>query len=718
MLAEVTTKVKDANVLPGMAHYLKRPLRFFRESDRSTLSADAVAGITVAVVLLPQAIAFALIAELPPQMGLYTAVVAGIVAALWGSSDQMFTGPANAISLLVLSALSGYYTPGSAEFVLAAGLLAVLAGIFQIGMGLARLGFLVNFVSHSVIVGFASGAGVLIAVKQLDTFLGISGGGSGLVGSLVYTTTHLGDIHWPTAEIGLLSVAILLVLRKLKPSLPGPLIAMVVASTAVYLLNLSDQGVAVIGQLSMGLPQFQQIPLFDLQEVGQLSTGALAVGAIALVQVTAITRSFSAQTGQRLDSNQEFVGQGLANIASGFFSGYNCAGSFSVSAVNFKAGAKSPYAAIFASLFVLIAMLMLGPLTAFLPRAALAGVLIITAYGMIDRVEIKRIWAAKGSDAVIMVVTLLGTLFLELEFAVLTGIMLSLAFYILKTSTPQVHAVLPDENFRHFFHQPGRDECPQLGIIEVLGDLYFGAVNHVEEFVLDHAEQHPEQRFLLLRMHNVNQCDFSGVHMLETIAKIYRDRGGDLFLVRPNPRVRKVMELANLDATISPENILDEDQAISFIFRHILDPAVCIYECPVRAFKECQNLPKQTDTIDLVPLDQVKTDRLMTVSPAELWQQLHPSSGISGSPPLVIDVREPREYRRGHIPEAELIPLLRLMQDGVTLPPNRDIVLVCRSSRRSRRAAYTLQKMGAMHVRVLEGGMIAWEAAGLLEALD
>lgn len=716
MSASFTGRLTVAQTLNPIRHYLLRPTRLFREYDRNSLKPDLIAGITVAVILLPQAIAFALIAELPPQVGLYTAVVAGIVGALWGSSNQMFTGPANAISLLVLSALSGFFVAGSAEFIIAAGMLAVMAGAFQLVMGLARLGFLVNFVSHSVIIGFAAGAGVLIGVKQLNVFLGIDSPGGGLISSLIYVVQNLPATHLPTAEIGVLTIVILLALRKVRPNLPAPLIGMVIASLAVFIFSLDQRGVSVIGQIPQNLPPFKGLPVFNLELISRLSTGALAVGAIGLVQVTAIARSISAQTGQRLDSNQEFVGQGLANITSGFFSGYNCAGSFSVTAVNYKAGARSPFASIFASLFVLAAMLLLGPLTAFLPRAALAGVLIVTAYGMIDQEEIARIWRGGREDRIIMVVTLLGTLFLEIEFAVLVGILLSLALYILRTSTPRVHAVVPDDSFRHFYYQPDKDQCVQLGIIEILGDLYFGAVNHVEEFILDHAARHPDQRFLLIRMHNVNNIDFSGVHMLENVVKIFRERGGDVFLVRANPRVAKMMASVDFDTHLGMDHFLQEDEMITFLFHRVLDPAVCIYECPVRVFRECQNLPKRIDVDEIPVLSEVPREKVTAVSSRELWQTLHQQA--NGAVPRVIDVREPREYRRGHIAEAESIPLCDILSPNTEFSQDRQIVLVCQSGRRSRRAAYALQRVGCKNVSVLEGGMLAWEAAGMLEAVE
>ena len=239
------------------------------------------------------------------------------------------------------------------------------------------------------------------------------------------------------------------------------------------------------------------------------------MAAIGLIQTTAIARSIANETGQRIDNNQEFVGQGMANIVSGFLSGYPGSASFSRSAVSLRAGAKTPVSAVLAGLLVLLAMLILAPATAFLPRAALAGVLTVIAYGLIDRRQIRRILGGTLDDAIIMVVTFLGTVFLSLEFAVLTGILLSFAFYLLKTSLPRVFPVIPAKNFKHFIEQlPGNPSCPQLGIIKISGDLYFGAVNHIEETLLNYLTDNPRQRFLLIRMHGVNNCDMDGIFML------------------------------------------------------------------------------------------------------------------------------------------------------------------------------------------------------------
>ena len=705
--------------LRPIVRYLSDPIYLFRGYDRENLRPDLMAGLTVAVILLPQAIAFALIAELPPEMGLYAAIIGGIAGALWGSSNQIHNGPTNAISLLVLSTLSSTAVPGTPEYIVAAATLALMVGVIQLLLGMARLGVLVNFVSHSVIVGFASGAGVLILIKQLAPLLGLSIDAHSTLETATGVILNVPGSHLLTAAIGIGTILFLVVMARLKPGFPGALVAMILASLAVFLLGLilgeEQLGIATIGTLPRGFPPPTDLSLINMDLAQQLVTGAIAVAAIGLVESTAISKSVAAQTRQRLDSNQEFVGQGMANSLTGLFSGYPVAGSFSRTAVNFRAGAQTRLSAIIASLFVLLGMQFLGPVSSYLPRSALAGVLIVTAYRMIDQEEIRRILTGSTGDAVIMVVTFLGTLFLHIETAVLLGILLSFIRYVMRTSTPRIQAVVPDDSYKHFGHDPERPVCPQLGVIEILGSLYFGAVNYVEDFILNFAAKHPEQRYLLIRMHNVNNCDFSGIHMLESIVRTYRERGGDVFLVRATERVRQSMEKTGFDKHLGLENYLEEDKAISQIFYHVLDPAMCIYECPVRVFKECQNLPKRLDLIGILP-EKGSLPDLVTIAPNELWTELH--DGKNQKQPTVIDVREPREYRRGHIAEAKSVPLPQVAALASTLEKEQPIVMVCRTSRRSRRAARTLITNGFSDVSILDGGMVAWESAGLLEAID
>jgi SulP family sulfate permease len=347
-----------------------------------------------------------------------------------------------------------------------------------------------------------------------------------------------------------------------------------------------------------------------------------------------------------------------------------------------------------------------------MPRAALSGVLIVVGIAMIDLRQMRYVWRGSRSDTVIMLVTLLGTLLFRIDFAVLIGILASLTAYILKTSMPQVQPVVPDDSYRHLMHQPQKPMCPQLAIFDILGDLYFGAVNHIDNALHQHRLHHPEQRFLLLRMRSVELCDISGIHMLENVVRTYREHGGDVFLMRVQEPVLRLMQRSGFSAYLGADHFLEDDRAIEHLFHRVLDPAICIYECPVRVFKECQNLPRPDYPVTLPMNLDFASGTTVEITPVQLWQQLH-----GPQPPLVIDVREPREYQRGHIAQAQLRPLPVFVMSPPDLPRDRLLVFVCRSGRRSQRVAYWLQQQGYAGVAVLSGGMQAWEAAGLLVAV-
>jgi SulP family sulfate permease len=510
------------------------------------------------------------------------------------------------------------------------------------------------------------------------------------------------------------AMVLLIFQKKFLPKWPGALIIMVLSAAVVGFAGLDEEGVIIIGDIPRSLPPLANLPLLNLSLIFDLFSGVLAVAAIGLVESIAISRSIASQTRQRLDSNQEFIGQGLANFLSGLFSGYSVSGSFTRSAINIDSRAQTPLAGVFSGILVLIAMFALAPYAAYVPRAALAGVLVVTAFGMIDISEMIRILRGTRGDALIMVGAFIGTLFLPLQYAVLIGILLSFAVYVMRTSVPRVIPVLPSDNFKHFTPQLDREPCPQMGIVDIFGDLYFGAVNHVDDAICDLMEANPDQRFLLLRMFSVNQIDISGVHALEGIVQAYRERGGDVYLMRTqDPIVNRLKSTAFHDF-LGEDHFLPYQIAIDHLFHRVLDPATCIYECEARVFLECQNLPRpQKHAQEItVPL-AIPKGEVTHITPLALWEALH-----EPQPPKVIDVREVREFHQGHIPEAQSIPLNKLFGDLSQVPKDHPVVFVCRSGRRSTRATFALNRQGYQNIRVLQGGMLAWENAVLLEAID
>jgi SulP family sulfate permease len=698
--------------LRSTSAFFLRPVELIRTYRSENLRADLIAGATVGVVLLPQGLAFSLLAGLPPEMGLYSAILATIIAGLWGSSHHLNTGPTNTASILTFATLLPIFTPGSEQFIAAAGVIAVLAGVFRLLMGVARLGLLVNFVSDSVAIGFTAGAGTLIVATQLSPILRVDNSTDpDLFGILRNLFNQFNSLHLPSLLLGIATIVIIVVLQRIARRFSPTLIGLIVIGVITWVLTLEQQGVRLLGELPQTLPPLAELPLFDTELLGELATGALAIATIGLVEASTIARALASNSGQRLDSNQEFVGQGLANIACGVFSGYPTSGSFNRSALALRSGGQTALTSVFSGLFVLAAMFAFGPLAANLPRTALAAAQIVAAASMIDFKQMRKIIRGERGEAAIMITTLLATLFLSLPFAVLTGVLMSLGYYIWQTSAPRVQEVLPDDEFRHWVQRPDRPSCPQLGVVDVLGDLYFGAVSHVEESIRQLMTKHPEQRFLILRMHSVLRCDISGIHALESIVRTYRARGGDVFMVRVREPVRQLMQATGFEKMLGADHLLAEEKVIDHVFYKVLDPAICIYECDVRAFRECQNLPKQL-TSEVIPLRlSTKTINIPELPPREVWEQLR-----SEQPPLILDVREPREFEHGHVPGAQLMPLTNLAQHGDSLPRDRPIVTVCRGGRRSLRAAALLHERGFSNVATINGGMLAWRNADLLEA--
>lgn len=697
-----------AGLLDRWLSFFNQPMRNLREVRREDLRPDLLAGLTVALVGLPQAIAYAAIANLPPHYGLYAAIVASIVGSLWGSSRHLSTGPTNAASLLLLSILAPVVAPDAPAFLVAASLMAVLVGLFRIGFGLAGLGLLVNFVSRGVLLGFTAGAGALIAVNQLRHLLKLPLGASAGTFSILAAAIDPVQSHWPSLVLGLATVALTLCVNRCLPRLPGSLVGLIAATGAVVWIGADRLGVQVVGAIPSALPQPTDLAaVWELIRSGtprSLLTGALAIALLGLVEAVSIARTIARSTGQRLDVDQEFVGQGLANVAAGLFSGYTCSGSFTRSAVNYQAGARTAMAGVFAGLFVLVGTLLAAPWLASLPRAGLAGVLMLVAWGMIDRASIARVLRTSTAESAVMIVTFLATLLVPLEFAVLSGVLFSLGMYLYRSSLPRVVAVVPDPTFRHFVEHEDAPECSQVAVMNLRGPLYFGATQHVEHALLALLDEKPPRRWLLLRLHGVDQCDYTGIEMLETVVQAFRAAGGDVFVVQVRPPVRAIMASSGFLELLGEDHVLAQEAAIDYLFEEVIDPAVCWYVCRSRIFAECQAIAKHPQEITIPPHRprRVEPWRTLAVDQAEAL--------IAEHNPLVLDVREPDEYEHGHLRQALALPLARLFSEPPELPRDRPLLLVCRSGRRSLRGLRLLLELGYEEVYALKGGILSWKA--------
>ncbi|MFH1811204.1 MAG: SulP family inorganic anion transporter [Pseudomonadota bacterium] len=695
--------------LPFWLVYLLRPLAIFRAARRRDLLPDLLAGFTVAAVAIPQAIGYAVLAELPPSFGLYTAATAAIVGALWGSSRVLATGPTNATSLLVLYMLLPLAAVDTPRFLLAASALAVITGVFRIALALLRFGAIITLTSRSVLLGFTSGAAVLIVIGQLRNLLCIPVPFSpDVLDNLRAIAQRLPETHVPSLVMGLGTAALIAVASRLGKRIPGALLALVAAAIAVPLLGL-DTAIRVVGEVPRSLPPLTWTSLSslpDLELIRQLVIPAMAVSALGLVEAVAAAQTLGRQRGERMDSNQEFFGQGLANVVAGLFSGYPCSGSLTRSSLNHTAGARSSLSSVFTGLILLTTLLVLAPLASHIPRPALAGVLLVVAWNMFDVSALRRVFRTSRAEGVILAATFVATLTLPLEFAILSGVLFSLAYFVLRSSLPRVYPVVPEPTFRHFVENPGLPVCPQVGILNIRGPLFFGAVHHVEEALKHNLEDHPGQSTLVLRMHGVEICDLTGVDMLEATARHYRDLGGDLFLVRPHPPVLNVLRSSGFLAFLGEDHILKQEDAVEHLFEHSIDPQVCAFECEHRVFAECQAIEKHSYDEKVAPHGFHHLDPDLLLGPY-LAQQY-----IDTVHPVLVDVREPVEHQRARIPGSSLLPLRELLDRFIEIPQDRPVLLYCRSGRRSARAMHILQDLGYSNVHALQGGILAWRAAG------
>ncbi len=564
-----------------------------------TISSDLMAGLTGAVVVLPQGVAFATIAGMPPEYGLYAGIVPAIVAALFGSSWHLVSGPTTAASLVLFSSLSSLAEPGTAQYVKLALTVAFMVGLLEITMALFKLGTIVNFISHSVVIGFTAGAGLLIAVNQVKNFTGLEvPRGSHPHEVVLYVAEHFGSISWPTFAIGLATLATGIVVRNHLPRVPYMIVAILVGSlVGVILKATTGAQFATVGALPASLPPLSA-PSFEPEVWRELAPTAVAMTMFALTEALSIARALAVRSGQHIDANQEFFGQGLSNIAGSFFSGYVATGSFNRSGLNYDAGAKTPLAAIVAGALLMVLVFVLAPYAVYMPLAAMAGVLFLVAWGLIDWHHIAQIVKTSKSETAVMTVVFVSALVLELEFAIFLGVMLSLLLYLNRTSKPRILPRVPDPMSagRKFATAGGNlVECRQLRIIRIDGSLFFGAVSSFQETLRGYEKEIPDVRFLAIVMSGVNFVDLAGAEALVQMAKRWRAHGGGLYLIRPKDRVLEILEKGGYIDEIGRENIFhSKTEALRTLYRYF-DYNEC-KTCGRRVFVECARMGKQEPT--------------------------------------------------------------------------------------------------------------------------
>ena len=566
-------------------------IAWFRLTTIETIKADFFAGLTGAIIVLPQSVAFATIAGMPPEYGLYTAMVVPIVAALFGSSFHLVSGPTTAISIVVFAAVSKYAEPGSAEFVSLALTLTFLAGVYQLVFGLAKFGMLVNFVSHNVVIGFTAGAALLIASSQIPYIVGIDiPRGEDFLNTWFDIYTGVGEFNIYLLIVGLGTLVTAIVVKILKPKFPNLLIGMLVGGLLAFYLGGFTDSIKTVGAMPAYFPPLST-PDFSLNSLKALAPEAFAIALLGLIEASSIGRSIATKSNQRINANQEFIGQGTSNIVGSFFSSYASSGSFTRSGVNFESGARTPLSAILAALFLMAIVFLVAPLISYLPLAAMAGVILLVAYNLIDFKNIKKTFTYSKSESVIFTATFLATLLFELEFAIYLGVLLSLMLFIAKTSTPDVHTLAfgtpPGEGDRRLqsIRKAPLVQCPQLKIIRIDMSIYFGSINHIQKQISQIVDNQRIYHILIVAS-GVNFIDLAGIEALLIENKRLKAQNGSLYFVAVKSTAFEFMEKVNFVNEIGRDNFFDSKaEAINVLYDR-LDKSKC-EKCQALVFKEC-----------------------------------------------------------------------------------------------------------------------------------
>lgn len=586
----------DLQACPLWLYRLFPFLRWWPDVNAQTFKSDAVAGLTGALIVLPQAVAFATIAGLPPEYGLYAAMVPAVVAALWGSSWHLVSGPTTAISIVVFASISPLAEPGSPQFIGLVLTLTFLAGLIQLAMGLARLGTLVNFISHTVIIGFTAGAAILIASSQIKNFFGLDiPRGAHFHEVLIHFGMHLADINPWVLAVSLITLASGVLSKRYLPRLPYMIVAMVVGSVAAAWLDhrygADATGIRTVGALAGAFPPLS-MPDFSLTAIKQTLFPATIVAVLALTEAVAIARSVAIKSDQRIDSNQEFVGQGLSNLAGSFFSSYAASGSFNRSGVNYASGARTPLAATMSAVFLLAIVLLVAPLAAYLPVPSMAAILFIVAWGLIDFHHIGEVAKRHKRERIVLAITFVGTL-VDLEKGIFLGILVSLMFYLYRTSRPSIRELVPiaddfaDPRRKFAPREAGAPACPQATMLRVEGAIFFGAVEYVQQHFRNVDEADPLKKHLILTARPIGFIDLAGADLLAKEAARRRKLGGGLYLVGVQPDLCEMLRRGGQVDAIGEDHIFaHKGDALRAIYPR-LDNETC-RTCTVRIFHECR----------------------------------------------------------------------------------------------------------------------------------
>ena len=563
--------------------------------DKEVLRADLLAGVTVALVLIPQSMAYAQLAGLPAYYGLYISFMPVMIAALWGSSRQLATGPVAVVSIMTATALAPIATSPE-HYIALAMFLALLVGLFQLFLGVFRLGLIVNFLSHPVIVGFTNAAALVIGLSQLSKIFGVTMPGNAsdhFLGRIWGVLEQVGDTHILTLVMALAAFIIMMGLKKYSPKAPGVLIAVASAIVLSWLFGFEEKGGAVVGSIPEGLPNLQ-VPLVSFELVSSLLPAAIVIALVGFMEAISIAKAMAAKTKDHIDPNQELIGQGLGNIAGSFTQAYPASGSFSRSAVNLNAGARTGFSSVVTAICVVITLLFLTPLLYHLPQGVLAAVIMMAVFGLINFKAVKHAWRASKHDGLASIVTFIATLGFapHLDQGILLGAGLAIGLYLYRTMSPRIAFLgrFPDGTLRDISVHTDLPVDEKVVAVRFDGSLYFANVSYFEEAILKAAADHQEAKFILVVADGINQLDASGEEVLHHLVQRLHDNGVQLVFSGLKRQILKIMIKTNLIEFIGKQNIhATADQALEAIYQQLDAAAEGEVYCPLRPGFKAEN---------------------------------------------------------------------------------------------------------------------------------
>jgi sulfate permease, SulP family len=564
--------------------------RWLKGYETSFFKKDALAGLTVAAVLIPQSMAYAILAGLPPVYGLYAAVSAPIIGALWGSLRQLATGPIAIMSLLVLTTLSPMAEPGSPEFIELAFLLALLVGIIYMSIGLFRLGEIMSFISHSAVKGFTAAAALIIIATQLPNFLGLSVARHEYIfQQLLDIVTSLPALHPLTMAIGITAFVVIYGVKRIRPAFPASIAALVLTTVAVFVFKLNQNGVAIVGEIQGGLP-IPHLHTFDIGVISSLIGPATVIALVSFAETYSVGKAISSETKQKLDVDQEFIGQGLANLAGSFFQSYPVSGSFSRTAINFASGAKTGIASAISSLTVIVSLLFLTPIFTYIPKAALAALVISAVLILFHPKEVFKLWKMNRHDGIVAITVFVMSLIAKPDYALLIGVLMSLMFFLWKTMHPSIVRITKDPYLNMFVDADlyEKPSCPQILHLRSDNVIYFANAGYTIEQILEKLDiPKTPVKYLLLDLQAMGFIDITGIDELRTLMDEIQLRKIQVAFMGINQEVMETFTNSSFIDEIEPDLLIkNRGQAISVLFKQ-LDHVYCKNQCPYALFNEC-----------------------------------------------------------------------------------------------------------------------------------